>query len=158
MQSLVNATDISNLLGRDVTGMPLVQYPAFKSIGGVEHVKLIAEVTGSVGMIDSIIQFFQKASYRPTVVHGCTSITIPEANNFLDSKQLHGLLEGVSGAAWYSEIQRRLHPQSENADLLATNTALGVAQLMIIALVVAGNLSPLVRRVVGPVIERWRGR
>jgi hypothetical protein len=150
MQALVDADNISAVLGRDVTGMPVAQYAPFKSIGGVEHVKLVAEVTGSVGTLDAIIQFFQKGSYRPTLVHGCTSITIPEANNFLDSKQLQGLLEGVSGAAWYSEISKRLHPASDNSDLLATNTALGVAQMMIILLVFAGNI--------GSVVKWWRRR
>jgi len=153
IQALVNSQDISKYLGRDITGMPISHYPAFASIGGVERVKLVAEVTGLVGVFDSIVQFFQKNGYRPTLVHGCTSITIPEAYIFLDSGQLHGLLEGIAGAAWYSEVLREHFPQSSNQKLLVTNTALSAAHIMIIALIAFGNLAPFVSRA----FKNWRG-
>jgi hypothetical protein len=149
IQSMVNATDISKFLGRDVNGMPISNYPAFSSIGGVERVKLVGEVTGLIGVLDNIIQFFQKNEYRPTIVHGCTSITIPEAYIFLDSGQIKGLLEGIAGAAWYSEILKEHFPQSENKELLVVNTALSAAHIVLILLIVFGNIVPFV--------ERWRG-
>lgn len=140
IQALVNAPDISKFLGRDVSGMPITHYPKFASIGGVERVKLVAEVTGLVGVFDTVVQFFQKKGYRPTLVHGCTSITIPEAYIFLDSGQLNGLLEGIAGAAWYSEVLRKNFPLSDNSKLLVTNTALSAAHIMIIMLIIAGNV------------------
>lgn len=146
IQALVNAPDLSKFLGRDVTGMPITHYPRFASIGSVERVKLVAEVTGLVGVFDTVVQFFQKRGYRPTLVHGCTSITIPEAYIFLDSGQLNGLLEGIAGAAWYSEVLRERFPQSDNSKLLVTNTALSAAHIMIILLIVIGNLGPLFAR------------
>jgi hypothetical protein len=146
IQALVNAPDVSRFLGRDVTGMPIVHYPRFASIGGIERVKLVAEVTGLVGVFDTIVQFFQKKGYRPTLVHGCTSITIPEAYIFLDSGQLQGLLEGIAGAAWYSEVLKVNFPQSDNTKLLVTNTALSAAHIMIILLIVAGNIAPWLLR------------
>ncbi len=149
IQSLVNASDVAKFLGRDVNGMPLTHYPTFAAIGGVENVKLVGEVTGLLGVFDNIIQFFQKNDYRPTIVHGCTSITIPEAYIFLDSGQLKGLLEGIAGAAWYSEVQKERHPQSENQKLLVTNTALSAAHIVLILLIVLGNVMPF--------IQRWRG-
>lgn len=150
MQSLVNASNVSDFLGRDVNGMPISQYPPFASIGGIERVKVVGEVTGLVGVFDTIIQFFQKKGYRPTIVHGCTSITIPEAYIFLDSGQLNGLLEGIAGAAWYSEVLKSAHPSSDNSRLLVTNTALSAAHLVIIGLIIVGNIVPL--------LSRWRGR
>jgi len=152
IQALVKSPDISRFLGRDVTGMPITQYPVFASIGGVERVKLVAQVTGLVGVFDTIVQFFQKNGYRPTLVHGCTSITIPEAYIFLDSGQLHGLLEGIAGAAWYSEVLREHFPRSINQKLLVTNTALSAAHIMIIALIIFGNIAPYARKLIG----RWR--
>ncbi len=146
IQALVNAPDLSKFLGRDVTGMPIAHYPRFASIASVERVKLVAEVTGLVGVFDTVVQFFQKKGYRPTLVHGCTSITIPEAYIFLDSGQLNGLLEGIAGAAWYSEVLRARFPQSDNSKLLVTNTALSAAHIMIILLIVIGNLGPLFAR------------
>jgi hypothetical protein len=92
------------------------------------------------------VQFFQKKGYRPTLVHGCTSITIPEAYIFLDSGQLQGLLEGIAGAAWYSEVLKKNFPQSDNTKLLVTNTALSAAHIMIILLIVAGNIAPWLLR------------
>lgn len=146
IQSMVNAADVSKFLGRDVNGMPIAQYPVFSSIGGVERVKLVGEITGLVGVFDNIIQFFQKNEYRPTIVHGCTSITIPEAYIFLDSGQLKGLLEGIAGAAWYSEVLKEHFPNSENKELLVTNTALSAAHIVLILLIVLGNIVPLFER------------
>lgn len=146
IQALVNSADISLFLGRDVNGMPIKHYPKFAEIAGVERIKLVAHVTGLVGVFDTIVQFFQKNGYRPTLVHGCTSITIPEAYIFLDSGQLNGLLEGIAGAAWYSEVLKSHFPGSDNSKLLVTNTALSAAHLMIIALIVVGNLAPFISR------------
>lgn len=148
IQALVNSSDVSKFLGRDVTGMPIAHYPAFAAIGGVEKIKLVGEITGLLGVFDNLVQFFQKDGYRPTLVHGCTSITIPEAYIFLDSGQLKGLLEGIAGAAWYSEVLKKHFPGSGNQKLLITNTALSAAHIMIILLIVAGNIVPF--------IGRWR--
>jgi len=148
IQSMVNAADVSKFLGRDVNGMPITHYPAFSAIGGVERVKLVGEITGLVGVFDNIIQFFQKNDYRPTIVHGCTSITIPEAYIFLDSGQLKGLLEGIAGAAWYSVVLKEHFPSSENKELLVTNTALSAAHIVLILLILLGNIVPF--------FERWR--
>jgi len=146
IQSMANAADVSKFLGRDVNGMPISDYPAFSSIGGVERVKLVGEITGLIGVFDNIIQFFQKNDYRPTIVHGCTSITIPEAYIFLDSGQLKGLLEGIAGAAWYSEVLKKHFPSSENKELLVTNTALSAAHIVLILLIVLGNIVPFFER------------
>ncbi len=80
-------------------------------------------------------------NYIPPIFHGCTSITIPEAYNFLDSGQLKGLYEGLAGAAWYSELLERKYPDRlpDMAGLM--NTALGIGHLLIIALVILGNVS-----------------
>jgi hypothetical protein len=146
IQSMVNAADVSKFLGRDVNGMPISYYPTFSAIGGVERVKIVGEITGLIGVFDNIIQFFQKNGYRPTIVHGCTSITIPEAYIFLDSGQLKGLLEGIAGAAWYSVVLKEHFPRSENKELLVTNTALSAAHIVLILLIVLGNLVPLFAR------------
>jgi hypothetical protein len=148
IQALVNAPDISKFLGRDVGGMPVTHYPTFSSIGGVERVKLVGEITGLVGVLDNIIQFFQKGGYRPTLVHGCTSITIPEAYIFIDSGQLKGLLEGIAGAAWYSEVLKEHFPKSDNSKLLVVNTALSSAHVVLIGLIILGNIVAL--------RQRWR--
>lgn len=149
MQSLVNAENISEFLGRDASGMPITQYPVFAKIGDVHGIKLVGEVTGLVGVFDNIIQFFQKGDYRPTIIHGCTSITIPEAYIFLDSGQLSGLLEGIAGATWYAEVLRQHFPASDNKALLVRNTALAVAHIVLIGLIIIGNIVQLTRTLRG---------
>jgi hypothetical protein len=146
IQALSGAENVSTFLGRDVFGTPVTQYARFAKIGGIQGIKLVAEVTGLVGVFDNIIQFFQKGDYRPTVIHGCTSITIPEAYIFLDSGQLNGLLEGIAGAAWYSKLLKDNFPKSDNTKLLVRNTALSAAHLVLIALIILGNI---------PVLLQW---
>ena len=146
MQSLVKADDVTQLLAKDVNGSSLTQFPKFSKIGGIEHVRLVGEVTGLTGVFDNIIQFFQKDGYHPVIVHGCTSITIPEAYIFLDSGQLTGLLEGIAGAAWYSKLLKEANPKRANDTALVRNTALSVAHVVLIFLIVLGNVMPLLRR------------
>jgi hypothetical protein len=59
---------------------------------------------------------------------------------------LKGLLEGIAGAAWYSEVLKEHFPHSENKELLVTNTALSAAHIVLILLIVLGNIVPLFER------------
>ena len=102
-----------------------------------------------VGVFDSYVQFFQTESYVPLFGHGCTSITIPEAYIYLDSGQLKGLLEGLAGAAWYSQLLAQNFPNRIPDSALTINTALGVAHLVIIFFILFGNIVGL--------IFWWRG-
>lgn len=146
IQSLASSSDISTFLGKDVNGTVVSQFENFAHIDGLEKIRLVGEITGLMGVFDNIIQYFQKNGYRPTVVHGCTSITIPEAYIFLDSGQLNGLLEGIAGAAWYSGLLKEAYPARKNDTTLVRNTALGVAHVVILALIVLGNVMMLIRK------------
>ena len=97
-------------------------------------------------MFDNYVQYFTSKDYTPAFGHGCTSITIPEAFIYLDSGQIQGLLGGLAGAAWYSELLRRRYPERPVDESLMLNTGLGVAQLVVIAFIVLGNLAGLLRR------------
>jgi len=146
MQSLAKSNDITTLLGKDVNATPLSAFPKFAKIRSLTDISIVAEVTGLMGVFDNIIQFFQREGYRPVVVHGCTSITVPEAYIFLDSGQLNGLLEGLAGAAWYSKLLKDQYPSRANDSSLVRNSALSIAQLGIIFLIVAGNLAMFFNR------------
>jgi len=131
--------------GRDVFGTNLSQIPVFKGVKSLENIKLLVEFTGLTGVFDTYVQFFQKEGYVPLFGHGCTSITVPEAYIYLDSNQLQGLLDGIAGAAWYSELLSKHYPEREpDTALLVNNTALGVAHLVIIFLIIIGNVVGLV--------------
>jgi hypothetical protein len=147
IQNLAKSSKISEFFVKDVNGLPLSQYPRFANIGGLDKVKLVAHMSGLVGIFDLFIQFLQKEGARPLLIHGCTSITIPEAYIFLDSGQLNGLLEGLAGAAWYSTLMSERHPLRAPDRAMVVNTTLGVAHLMLIALIIAGNVRAFLPRI-----------
>ena len=146
VQSIPNAENLADFFQKDAYGNYLSDLDAFKHTKGFEDIILLGQFTGLVGMLDIYIQFFQKKNYVPPIFHGCTSITIPEAYNFLDSGQLSGLFEGLAGAAWYSELLERNNPGREQDSSGLMNTALGIGHLLIIFLVVIGNVSMLMQR------------
>jgi len=146
IQALAKSDDLPGYLSKDANGTQLSMLPLFKGVKTIADVNFLGEFTGSLGMLDTYIQFFQRKGYTPIIGHGCTSITIPEAYIYLDSGQLKGLLEGVSGAAWYSQILLSHHSNREKDSALLINTALGVSQLVIILLIVLGNVFGLLER------------
>ena len=79
------------------------------------------------------------------MLHGCTSITIPEAYLYYNSKQILGFFEGVAGAAWYDQLMNKIYPKREE-QATATNTGLAVAQLVILLFIVLGNITYLIEQ------------
>ncbi|MCO6430644.1 MAG: hypothetical protein J5J00_07260 [Deltaproteobacteria bacterium] len=146
IQSIPKAENLAEVFGKDAEGTRLSDLPAFKGIKDFKQIVLVGEVTGLAGMFNLYVQFFQSAEYIPPLVHGCTSITIPEAYNYLDSGQLKGLLEGLAGAAWYSELLEVANPARTLDSAPMRNTATGIGHMIIIALVLLGNLSAIAVR------------
>lgn len=147
LQAIPKSDDIVSLFQKDARGNNLRDLPAFSSVKGLESIRLVAEFTGLVGMFDLYVQFFQNKDYKPALGHGCTSITIPEAFIYVDSGQLNGLLEGIAGAAWYSDLLQKAYPKRKVDTSAVLNTGLGVAHLVIIVLILLGNASYLVERI-----------
>jgi hypothetical protein len=143
LQALAKSNDIPSFLGVDAFGTKINSMPIFKDVLTLDQVKLVGQFTGYVGFFDAYVQFLQRKGYVPSLVHGCTSITIPEAYIYLDSGQLSGLLEGVSGAAWYEELLSKATPSRQWGSGVRINTALGVTQLLILLLILLGNISEL---------------
>lgn len=146
LQAIPKSPNLVELFKKDVRGNSLKELPAFRDVRGLESVQVLCEFTGLVGMFDTYVQFFQKKEYKPVFGHGCTSITIPEAFIYVDSGQLNGLLEGIAGAAWYSNLLQKAYPLRPVDKSAVLNTGLGVAHLVIIILIVLGNLSYLFER------------
>ncbi len=144
IQSIPKSKNLAELFGKDARGNNLTHIPLFNNVRTIRDIKLLVEVTGLVGVLDVYIQFFQAGSYQPKFVHGATSITVPATFIYLDSGQLNGLLEGIAGAAWYSELLNRHYPKRVGDSSLAVNTALGIAHLVVIFLIVLGNIVALI--------------
>lgn len=146
LQALPKSRNLAELFAEDARGGKLSDLPIFKDVRTLDQIALLAQFTGLAGMLDGYLQFFQKEDYRPIFVHGCTSITIPESFIYLDSGQLQGLLEGIAGAAWYSELLQRRYGRKPKDYAAAMNTSLGIANLAILLLIAGGNLAVLIRR------------
>jgi len=146
IQGLAKTEDIANYFKKDARGNSLRDLPLFANVHTIESIKLFVQFTSLTGTFESYIQFLKSEKFRPIFLHGCTSITIPKAYTYLDSGQIVGLLEGVAGAAWYSNLLTEKFPRRGKDDAITINTGLGFAQLLIIALIVFGNLMALSAR------------
>jgi len=146
IQKIAAATDLPQSLGTDAHGTPLSEIPCMRNVKTIKDVKMLAEFTGLVGAFDAWVQFFQTNEYRPPMAHGCTSITIPEAYIYLDSGQIVGLHEGIAGAAAYSDLLSKQNSKRGPDSAIVTNTALAVAHVVIIVLIVIGNAGMLLAR------------
>ncbi|MCB0345252.1 MAG: hypothetical protein KDD66_09035 [Bdellovibrionales bacterium] len=146
IQGLAKATDLHDVLKTDVSGTPLADLPIMKGVHTIRNIAMLMEFTGLVSAFNFWVQFFQADGYKPPFVHGCTSITIPEAYIYYVSKQIVGLYEGVAGAAWYENLLSKKYPERESGTALKINTSLAVAHVVIIALMILGNVGYLISR------------
>ena len=143
VQNMAKAENIQTVLKADANLTPLADLPITKEFHSLRDVQMLVQITGLVGVFNSWLQFFQTEGYSPPMVHGCTSISIPDAYLYYASKQIVGFFEGVAGAAWYDELLSKHYPNREEV-AKRVNTGLAYAQLLILALVVLGNLHSMV--------------
>lgn len=146
IQTLAKSNNIPEFLGKDIKGQVLTSLPLMKRVSTIKDISFLGQFTGLVGVFQNYVQYFQADGYLPIFGHGCTSITIPEAYIYLDSGQLQGLLEGLAGAAWYSELLRQNFSKRAADHALISNTALGVGQLTLLGLIALGNILALLKR------------
>ena len=140
IRSFASAKDLHELLKTDATGTPIGEVPLMKNIKTPEKVQMLMEFTGLVGVFNSWLQFFRSERFKPVFVHGCTSITIPDAYLFYASKQIVGFFEGVAGAAWYDKLLEQQYPARKFEYAIQINSGLAFAQLIVLALIVLGNI------------------
>lgn len=148
VRGLAKSKDIAEYLSVDARGTPIREIPCMANVKTIHDFSMLAEFTGLVGAFNIWIQFFQTEDYRPQFVHGCTSITIPEAFIYLDSKQIQGLLEGVAGAAYYAQLVKGKDFDPVRNPDLATKfmMSLSLAHLVIIFFIVLGNVGLWMRK------------
>ncbi len=145
VQNLARSDDWHNELKTDATGTPLEDIPCMKDVKSVNNVSIFIEFTGLVGVFSDWVQFFRSENYRPPFLHGCTSITIPEAHTYLSAKQILGLHEGIVGAAWHDELLSKNYPNRAVGSAQVMNTSVAFAQILIIFLIILGNAGSLYR-------------
>ena len=147
LQKLSGSKEWHNVIQTDESGIPIEDIPVLKNVHSMNDVAMLAQFTGLVGVFNIWLQFFQTEAYRPTMVHGCTSITIPEAYIYYASKQIVGMFEGVAGAAWYEQLLNQTYPNRSKENVaIPINTGLSYAHLVIIGFMLLGNIGTIMRR------------
>jgi len=146
IQSIAKAKDLHEVLKTDGKGTEISSIACMTKIHSINDISVLAQITGLVGTFNTWIQFFQNNDYRPEVIHGCTSITIPEAYIYYATGQIKGLYEGVAGAAWYDVLLSKDYPTRTTTDAPRINTSLATAHLVILGLIILGNIRSLVDR------------
>ena len=139
VQSLGRAENWLETIQSDANGNPLRDMPAMNEVRNVRNVQLLVEISSLVGTFNSWLQFFRTADYVPPFVHGCTSISIPDAYLYYSSKQILGFFEGAAGAAWYDTLLSAAFPNRKSVGQ-EVNSGLAFAQLLILFLIVLGNI------------------
>ena len=134
------ASDIQDAVKKDAYRALLTEIPVMRGVKDASSVDLVCEFTGSVGLLEMWLQFFQKGGVRPEFIHGCTAVSGPSNYTFLDSGQISGLLVGMLGAAEYEQMLGK--PGLGLKGMTAQTAAHG----LIIALIVVGNIAEIVCR------------
>jgi hypothetical protein len=144
VQQIPKAEDLRDVLKIDANSTPLREVPCMREVKKFSQIPMLVEITGLTGVFAMWLQFFQTDTHRPAFVHGCTSITIPEAYIFLDSGQITGLLEGMAGCAYYMELLG--YSKARPHKVMTNMTALSLAHLVVIAFIVIGNIGMFIKR------------
>ena len=146
IRQMAQTEDIPAQLKTDYLGTPLSEIPMMAGVKTIKNIEVLFQFTGLTGVFSTWLQFFQASDYRPVFIHGCTSITIPEAYIFYSSGQIKGFFEGIAGAAWYEKLLSDRNPERESGTALQVNTSLAFAHLVIIAFIIIGNCSYLLKQ------------
>ncbi|HMO17994.1 MAG TPA: hypothetical protein PKA63_11925 [Oligoflexia bacterium] len=150
IQSLAKSKDWWGYLKFDVEGRSISELPIMQNIKSIHDISTLVQITGLQGVFSAWLQFFQIDGAVPVLIHGCTSITIPEAYNFFTSGQLRGFFEGIAGAAWYEQRLYQEYPDRKIDAAMVVNTGTSFAQLFVFGMVIFGNLLLLISVVKRP--------
>lgn len=145
VQAIARSEEFHNVLKNDSKGTPIGEIPLMQNVHTLKDVSLLVQITSLVGTFNTWLQFFRIDSYTPPMLHGCTSISIPDAYLYYSSKQILGFFEGVAGAAWYEQLMDKVYPKREDY-AIGTNTGLAFAQLVILLFIVLGNITYLIEQ------------
>lgn len=140
IQNIAKTSDLIEQIKTDAYGTPLKTLSVMDGVKTIKNISALVQITSLVGTLSTWIQFFQGNDYRPPFLHGCTSISIPDAFTYYASKQLVGLFEGLAGASAYEQLLSEAYPQREPSDAILNNTSLAFAHLLIIAFIILGNI------------------
>lgn len=130
--------DIPAAVPTDIHGKTLTDLEVMKGVRSARDIKFLLDVTPSA-TYEAYIQFVQ-GPYQIPMGLGPTAVMAPEAFNYLDSKQLVGMLNGLQGAIEY-EQKVGVVGKATRASI-----SLSFAHLLLIAFIVMGNVAMILER------------
>ena len=95
--------DMYSIIEKDYRGTPIRDVPMMKNMTGLRDVSLVFEVTGSGVWIYWII-YAQPEIPTLDIGEGVTAIIGPSVRPYIDSRQVVGMMEGLSGSAQYEQL------------------------------------------------------
>lgn len=140
--------DIPDQAKVDIHGNPLKALPVMAGIQTARDIRQIIVITAA-DTYQPYIQFVQgpfNANLKMGVA--CTSVMATEAYNYLDSKQLCGLVAGLTGGAEYEARYARQYDPTVTRGSRVTrfSNSLSFAHLLIISFIILGNVAMLLER------------
>src|SRR5262249_55472504 len=122
--------------GKDWNSTPLEQLPAMNGVNNFDdNVSLLIDITPA-GTVGDWVAFVGQPHHVP-IGYACTAVMAREAFPLLDTGQLVGMMNGMSGAAQYFQLLG-LYGRKQLATLGMTSQAM--AHFLILALIALGNV------------------
>ncbi|MBI2844412.1 MAG: hypothetical protein HYX78_13525 [Armatimonadetes bacterium] len=130
--------DMHGTFKTDKFDTPLSKIPMMRGIRTARDIGLLVDVTPS-GTVQAWISFLGQP-YKVPIAYAPTGVMVAEGYNYLDAKQIVGMLPGLIGAAKYEMLLE------ERGFALRAANALSTSHVLIIALIVLGNVGYFLSR------------
>ncbi len=130
--------DVPGVIKTTTKGEPVANLEVMKGIKTAKDINLIINVTPS-NIYATYIQFVAGAKKIPMVV-APTSVIVPEVFNYLDSKQIVGMMPGLPGAGEYESLL------GTNTKVTRFANSASFAHLLIIFFIILGNIAMVMER------------
>jgi hypothetical protein len=128
------AQNISDAFPQDYYHNKTDTLPLMQKVKSLKDVAaIVCFSAGDPGLLMWIQYAWQR--FRVPVTGGCTAVSAPEFSTYLQSKQLHGLMGGMRGAAEYEMLINR--PSRAAAGMSAQS----LGHFLIIGFIIIGNIA-----------------
>lgn len=126
-------SDLKAVFPVSTSGVPYDQIPVLSGVKTLKDFKILISLSAGSPGIDEYITY-ANGRYNIPLIAAVTKVTAPRIFPYLNHRQLYGLTAGLVGGAEYEQLTR------EPGFGLAGMTALSVAQLVTLLLIVLANL------------------
>ena len=142
--------DIPSTVVTDNHGHRIAELPVMHGVHTAHDLGMILNVNPT-GSYTTYIQFVQ-GPYNVPMGFAPTAVMAPEAFNYLDSKQLVGMVAGLQGAVEYEQ------KMGVSGKATRANISSSFAHLLIIAFILLGNVAMILERRQKANLATERGR